>query len=142
MKYLVTRRPSPLSYMNDLDRLFSDFLDTPVRGSNSPSVDVREAEDAYILEAELPGYEEKDVEVSVEEHVLRISSKQEEEREEKKAEYLLRERACRSFERRFALPEQANEQEITGEFKNGILTLKIPKSPELRPKKIDIKLAS
>lgn len=142
MKYVVARRPAMMNTMDEFDRMFSNFWDSPVRSSKVPSVDVREEEDAYILEAELPGYEEKDVQVSVEKHVLKISSNHEENKEEKKPEYLLRERSVSSFERRFSLPEQVNEQEITGEFKNGILTLNIPKSPETKPKKIDIKLAS
>jgi len=145
MKYLVTRKPSTLGFMDDFDRFFSNFWDiapTVETRTKLPSVDVREEENEYILEAELPGYGEKDVDVNVDNHVLRISSKREEKKEEKKNDYILKERSSYSFERSFVLPEHVNEDEIKGEFKNGVLTLRIPKKAEKKPKRIAIKIAS
>ncbi len=143
MKYIVKRNPS-LSLMNDFDRIFNSFWDYPSvqTKARKPSVDVRETEDAYILEAELPGFDENNVEVNVDKHVLHISSKQEEEKSEEKKEYLLRERSFYSFERSFSLPEHVDEEKISGEFKQGVLTLTIPKSEKQKPKRIDVKLAS
>ncbi|MCF7933783.1 MAG: Hsp20/alpha crystallin family protein [Spirochaetia bacterium] len=145
MKYVVTRKPNGLNYMDEFDRFFGNFWDLPSKGINAarvPSVDVRENDDAYVLEAELPGFGEGDVEVNVEKHILHISSKKEETKEEEKGEYLMKERSVSSFQRSFALPEQVDEEQITGEFKNGVLTLTIPKTPVEKPKKIAIKLAS
>jgi len=154
MKYLVRRNPNTGNYVDEFDRFFDDFWDFPKVSYDTgrlPSVDVCETEDAYILEAELPGYAESNVDVHVEKHVLHISSMKEETKQKKEPEdpkkgekstYILRERLVGSFQRSFALPEQVNEEKISGEFKNGILTLTIPKSPETKPKKIDIKLAS
>ncbi len=147
MKYIVKRNPS-ISLMNDFEKIFDSFWDYPTVTSRvrKPSVDVRETEENYILEAELPGFDEKQIEVNVDKHVLHISSKKEESKAEQvpveKDEYLLRERALNSFDRSFSLPEQVDEEHIAGEFKQGILTLTIPKRPEKKPKKIDVKLAS
>lgn len=145
MKYVVSRKPNRLGYLDDFDRIFSNFWDLPVATygkSRIPSVDIRENEDAYIIEAELPGYGEEDVQVSVDDHVLHIQSKREEKKEEEKKEYLVRERTFSSFSRSFSLPEHVDEEHISGEFKNGILTLTIPKSEEKKPKRIEVKLAS
>ncbi len=149
MKYLVTRNANPVSMVNEFDSLFNNFWnDWGIPSSKIPPVDIHETDDAYVLEAELPGYNEKDVNVSVEKHVLRISSvkeacKDEDEKEEKHSKdknYLVRERCYQSFERSFTLPEGIDEDHITGEFKNGGLVLSMPKLPVEKPKKIDVKL--
>ena len=145
MKYVVTRRPSGASLVNDFDRMFSSFWnDFPTTATYSvkPKVDIIEKDEAYAIEVELPGFDEKDVEVSVEKHVLTLSSKVEKETEEKKDQYLVKERRVASFSRSFVLPEGVDEEHIAGEFKNGILTLQVPKLPEQQPKKIEVKIAS
>lgn len=147
MKYLVTRNSNPVSMANEFDSLFNSFWNNwGVPSSKIPPVDIHETDDAYVLEAELPGYAEKDVNVSVEKHVLRISSVKEackeEKDEEKKHEknYLVRERYYQTFERSFTLPECVDEDHISGEFKNGVLELTMPKLPVEKPKKIDVKI--
>jgi HSP20 family molecular chaperone IbpA len=151
MKYVVTRRPYGVqSSLNNFDKIFSNFwTDYSTNASTKlPKVDIRENDKEYVLEAELPGYGEKDVDVSVEKHVLLISSVSEEkEAKEEKVEkvsesFLVRERRISSFQRSFVLPEGVSEDTIKGEFKNGILTLNIPKLPEKQPKKIEVKIAS
>ncbi len=148
MKYIVKRNPS-INLMNDFDKIFDSFWDYPTVASRvrKPSVDVRETEESFILEAELPGFDERLIDVNVDKHVLHISSRKEEEEGEKqvseiKDSYLLRERALYTFDRSFSLPEHVDEEHISGEFKQGILTLTIPKRPEKKPKRIDVKLAS
>jgi len=157
MKYVVTRRPYGVqSSLNNFDRIFNNFWsDYPAAASTKlPKVDIRENDKEYVLEAELPGYGEKDIDVNVEKHVLLISSVNETEdvKEEtvEKAEkvekveesFLIRERHTSSFQRSFVLPEGVSEDKIKGEFKNGILTLVIPKLPVKQPKKIEVKIAS
>jgi HSP20 family molecular chaperone IbpA len=157
MKYVVTRRPYGVqSSLNHFDRIFNNFWsDYPTAASTKlPKVDIRENDKEYVLEAELPGYGEKDVDVNVEKHVLLISSVNEikdvKEESVEKAEkvekvnesFLIRERLTSSFQRSFVLPEGVSEDKIKGEFKNGILTLVIPKLPEKQPKKIEVKIAS
>ena len=160
MKYVVTRRPYGMqSSLNNFDRIFNNFWsDYPAAASTKlPKVDIRENDNEYVLEAELPGYGEKDVDVNVEKHVLLISSVNEakdvkeetveksekaEKAEEVNESFLIRERRTSSFQRSFVLPEGVSEDKIKGEFKNGILTLVIPKAPEKQPKKIEVKIAS
>ena len=146
MKYIVSRNNSPLNVARDFDSLFNSLWNNwGLPASKSPSVDIREDEKAYVLEAELPGFCEKDVDVHVDKHVLKISSIAKAQKEEKKEDkngynYLIRERSCQNFERSFALPEGIDEDNITGEFKNGLLMLTLPKVPETQPKKIEVKI--
>jgi len=145
MKYIVNRNPNSVSMARDFDTLFNSLWNNwGVPSTKTPAVDVWENEKAYFVEAELPGFDEKDVDVHIEKHVLKISSVCEAETETKndKAEpnYLIRERTCRGFERSFTLPEGIDEDHIEGEFKNGVLTITIPKVPAKQPKKIEVKL--
>jgi len=115
------------------------FTDTPVWNARTPAVDVREAEDEYLMEAELPGLTDKDIELNVEDNILTLSSKKEQNQEEKKNGYLIRERRKHEFARTFVLPKDVDREKIKGEFKNGLLVVSIPKKPEAKPRKIDVK---
>ena len=115
------------------------FTDTPVWNTQSPAVDVREVEDEYLMEVELPGLTDKDIELNVEDNILTLSSKNEQSKEEKKNGYLIRERRSREFARTFVLPKDVDRDKIKGEFKNGLLVVSIPKKPEAKPRKIDVK---
>lgn len=111
----------------------------------SPRVDVRETDDAYIMDMDLPGLSEKDVEINLKDRVLSISSIQEAKKEEKKTEdgieYLVRERHSSSFARRFTLPEDIDTEKVEANFKNGVLTVTIPRKAEAQPRQIQIKSA-
>ncbi len=145
MKYVVTRNPRAARATRDFDSLFNSLWNNwGLPTTKAPSVDIWEDEAKYVLEAELPGLGEKDVDVHVDKHVLKISSLCEAETEVKEEKtspnYLIRERSCTSFERSFALPEGVDEEKIEGSFKNGVLTISIPKVPAKQPKKIDVKI--
>jgi HSP20 family protein len=109
-------------------------------------VDVRETGKAYILDMELPGYDEKSVEVHVDGGSLSIESRLDESHEEKKDKtegtFILRERRLNSFSRSFKLPENANPDSVTASFKNGILNLEIGKRAEARKRTVQINGAS
>ncbi len=141
MRSLVTYRPNGLSLFDEMDRVFDSlFNDLPSFNNRIPSVDVREEEGRYILEAELPGMTEKDIEVKVDENLLSISAnKMEEKKEEKKNGYLLKERRSSSFKRSFVLPKDADREKINASFKNGLLSLEIPKTEKAKPKLIKVK---
>ncbi|TFG58889.1 MAG: Hsp20/alpha crystallin family protein [Spirochaetales bacterium] len=129
-----------LSLWQDMDRMLDSlFDDTPLWNSRVPSVDIREENDKYILEAELPGLSEKDIEVKLETNLLTISSVKKEEKEEKKNGYLLRERRSSSFCRSFVLPKDADREKLEAAFKNGVLTVELHKNPEAKPRNIEIK---
>lgn len=135
MNYLMTRNGE-----NTFDTLFNDmFRDWGIRNSMVPSVDVYEDEKAFHVEAELAGYEEKDVNVHVEKHVLHISSEKKSERNENK-KYIVSERSYAKFDRAFSLPESVDEDGIKAEFKNGILDVTLPKKPVEQPKRIQVKI--
>jgi len=140
---LVKYRPEKLMSLfdRDLDRMFDSFFsDVPRTFSVNPAVDIRENEEGYSMEVELPGMTDKDVEVKVEGNLLTISSKKKEEKEEKKKDYVMRERKSYSFSRSFVLPENTDSEKISAEFKNGLLTLSVPKSEAAKPKLLEIKV--
>lgn len=141
MKSLVTYKPFTLGDVwGDFDRMIDRiFSDTPVWEARIPAVDVREEKDRYVLEAELPGLTDKDVEVKVEDNLLTISSKKDESREEKRNGYLIRERRSSSFQRSFVLPNDVDKENITAQFKNGLLTLDMKKLASAQPKSIPVR---
>ena len=133
--YLMTRNAD-----SDFDTLFDDvFGNWGIRNSTYPTVNVYEDSKAFYVEAELPGYTSEEVNIDVEKHVLHISSEKTEVKDEKK--YVVRERGYIKFNRSFSLPEGINEDAIEAEFKNGILTITLPKLPAEKPKKISVKIA-
>lgn len=146
---------------HEVDRLFEEFdggfwrtpfrsslFDiAPFRGGNGfaalPAVDVSETDKAYEITAELPGMDEKNVEVKVANGMLTIKGEKQEEKEEKKKDYYRRERSFGSFERSFAVPEGVDADKIEASFKKGVLSVMLPKSPEAQKaeKKITVKAA-
>jgi HSP20 family protein len=143
----------------EIDRLFDDFqlgswqspfsrsvfdIEPFWRGEISwgkaPAVDVVEKDKAYEITAELPGMEEKDIEVKFADGVLSVTGEKKEEKEEKKKDWYLSERRYGSFRRAFRVPEGVDADKIEATFKNGVLTVSLPKSPEAikREKKIPI----
>ena len=142
MRNLVKYRPYTLSLFDDIDRIFHSFLDEDNGvNTNLPRVDVRDEEDSYVLEAELPGTTENDIDVKVENDLLQISTKKEEEKEEKEEGYLMRERRSASYHRSFMLPKDTDREKIEANFKNGLLTLTIPKTEVAKPRQIEVKNA-
>jgi len=134
-----------LNVLDAFDRslgLFPSFSTTTVV---NPKVDVRETNQAYIMDMDLPGLSENDVEISLKDRVLSISSMQEAKKEENKKEaqeeYLIRERRTSGFARRFTLPEDIDAEKVDASFRNGVLTITIPRRPETQPRQILIKTA-
>ena len=109
---------------------------SPVANSAYPTVDVREKSDAYIMDIDLPGYTEKDVSIHLKERVLTVASVHEETKEEKPngEQYLIRERCQRRCVRRFTLPEDIDQDKVEAAFKNGVLTVSIPRR-EIAPRR-------
>ena len=138
MRNLVTYRPYAL--FNEMERAFGRLTHdrTPFTG---PSMDIREEEEQYVLEAELAGLTEKDVEVKVENDILTLSRKVEEEKEDEKDGYVVRERRHASFRRSFYLPKDVDRDKIAAHFENGLLTLQLPKAEKAKPRQIEVKKA-
>jgi HSP20 family protein len=106
-----------------------------------PAVDVSESDKAYEITAEMPGMDEKNIEVKVANGVLTIKGEKQEDKEEKKKDYYMRERSFGSFERNFQVPEGVETDKIEANFKNGVLSVTLPKSPAAQKaeKKITVK---
>lgn len=134
MNYLMTRNNAMSDFENFFDDMFGNW---GVRNSSIPTVDVLEDSKAYYLEAELAGYSEKDVKVDLDNHVLHISSEKKTNVSENR-KFLVRERNYVKFDRSFTLPENINEGAIDAQFKDGILTITLPKVPKEEPKHISI----
>ena len=100
-----------------------------------PSVDFGELFVTTLYQGASP----EDVELNVEDNILTLSSKKEESKEEKKNGYLIRERRNHEFARTFVLPKDVERDKIKAEFKDGLLVVNIPKKPEAKPRKIDVK---
>lgn len=109
-----------------------------ISGNWSPSVDIYESENALVLSAEIPGLDEKDVEIKVENNTLSISGERKFEKETKEENYHRIERAYGSFQRSFTLPNYIDQDKIKAEHENGILKITMPKKKELKPKKIKV----
>jgi HSP20 family protein len=127
--------------LDDFDRYVDAFFgESPLApaGLSRPAVDIRETEDAYTLEAELPGYDEKSVAVHLNGGTLTIESGKEENSEKKEENYLVRERRNSSFSRSFNLPKNADPEAISAGFSNGLLKLEIKKRPETKRRVIEI----
>ena len=139
MRNLVTYRP--YSLFNDMERAFGRLTHDNRAFSAGPAMDIREDEDQYVLEAELAGLTEKDIEVKVDNDILTLSRKIEEENEDKKDGYVVRERRHASFRRSFYLPKDVDREKIAAHFENGLLTLELPKAEKAKPRQIDIKKA-
>ena len=137
---LIRYNPNTVDLLDNVSRWFDDFVSEPFFGTgNVPAVDVRETDGEYLMEVELPGLTEKDVEVKLDNNLLTISSAKDEKKEEKKNGYVLRERRASRFSRSFVLPEAVDREKIAAEFKNGVLHLSFPKVPAAQPKTIEVK---
>lgn len=111
----------------------------------TPAVDVREEEGRYLIEAELPGLSEKDLKLELKDGVLELSTAKKEEAQDKSEEkgrrWIRRERRDFAFSRSFALPEDADGERIEARFKDGLLTIELPKKPETAPRLVPVKVA-
>jgi HSP20 family protein len=145
----------------EMDRLFDDFFAgfpmMPFRRrrleadpwrrfqgvfeATFPVVDVAETEQGYQITAELPGMAEKDIDLSITGEMLVVKGEKRQEREEKKESYVVSERRYGSFQRTFPLPQDADPEKIEAHFKNGVLTITLPRKAgaETRQRKIEVK---
>lgn len=123
------------SFENFFDNFLSDrFFSRDV----FPAIDIEEDEDAYHLKAEIPGIDEKDMDVSVKNSVLTISGEKKYENEKKNKNSLVCERRYGSFSRAVQLPDNIKGDQIKASYKNGILIVDIPKSEKTKPQQIKI----
>jgi HSP20 family protein len=134
-----------MSLREAMDRLFEESfvhprgMLAPVEGAATLALDVFESDDDVTVRASIPGINPDDIDISVTGDVLTIKGETSEEREEKQGNYHLRERRYGAFQRSVNLPAPVNTDKAEAEFKNGVLTLTLPKVEEVKPRSIKIK---
>lgn len=107
----------------------------------APLVDVKETNEEYLIKAELPGLKKEDVKVAIDHGLLTLTGERKLEKEEKGEKYHRVERFYGNFMRSFTLPEGVDENKVIAEHKDGVLTVRLPKSPVTKPKAIDVKIS-
>ena len=133
-----------VSLQREIDRLFDDFSrGFPTFGNGKvdllPSMDVTETDKQIEITAELPGLEEKDVQINVADNLLTIRGEKKAEKEEKDKNYRLIERSYGSFERTLELPDGVNADAIQASIAKGVLTVTVPKPAPAQSKTINVK---
>jgi HSP20 family protein len=138
-----------LSVLQDrMNRLFNDVYhprqsdDLMNRGTWTPAVDIYEVEGALVLKAEVPDMRREDIDVSVENNTLTIRGERKLDHEVKQESFHRIERAYGSFARSFSLPNTVDATKIGAEYKNGVLTVKLPVREEAKPRQINIEVAA
>ncbi len=103
-----------------------------------PAADIYETPEEFVVELEVPGFEERELGIEVSDHMLTVTGERKEAKEEKEKTFLLHERLEKLFERRFQLPTDADTKKVTAIFKEGVLEIHAPKMVEAKARKIPI----
>lgn len=137
--YVTSPFASLLNFGREFDRLFEGHLEPEAIGpAFSPQIEVREDKDQVQVSIELPGVERKDVQVTFHDGVLTVAGERRQEREVKEDEYVRTERRYGRFERRVGFSQPVEADQVKAAFKDGVLTVTLPKTAEAKPKTIDI----
>ena len=134
------------SLMTDFDRIFNSMFthDSPrlsLAQSCMPAVDVTETETEFLLSADMPGLDKKDVSIDIHDGVITIKGESAIDNEKSTDDYRIRERQLGSFNRSFRLPDNVNEVKVAAKFKNGVLMITLPKAKEVLPEGRRIKIS-
>jgi HSP20 family protein len=130
----------------EMNMLLGDFLGAARRGEDAglvhwaPRVDIVEVNGTYELTADLPGLKKDDIKIEIHDNVLTLRGEKKLEEEKKNKNYRLCERSFGEFARTFTLPENVNKDGIEAEFRDGVLTIAIPKVEKAKPKQIEVKV--
>lgn len=143
MKYYINR---PTSAVTGMEALFNDIFGDGTFSRKIPPVDVYEIENGYVIEAEVAGYKQEEISLSVEKHVLTIASEHlekangENEEDQVERRFIMKEISRPDFTRSFTLPEDVDEEKIEAETKDGVLKVFIPKMEKAQKGKIQIQI--
>lgn len=140
--WLVKRNQNTdLDFPRFADRFFNDFWNYSLDDDStvwSPRVDVKETKDAYEILADLPGLDKKNIKISLHDNVLTVQGERKyEEKKEDENRYFY-ERTFGNFCRSFRLPDKVNEKSVKADYKDGVLTIKLLKSEEAKPREIEV----
>lgn len=148
MTYVTLRRPARnlFQFHNEMGQMFNDLFASPNEPTDetenrwSPSVDIAETDSGFEVRAELPGVKQEDVNVSVRDNVLTLRGEKRQEETDEGKDYRRVERHYGSFQRAFTLPPNVDVEAITAAYRDGVLTLTVPKAEEAKPKEIPIEV--
>jgi len=139
--------PSDLfGFQREMNKMFDNFFRGDIREEDSalmawaPAVDIAEHEDEYSVKVELPGVNKDDVKITIESNILTIRGEKKQEKETKKENYHRVERNYGLFQRSFTLPTTVKSDKIDAVYKDGILSIALPKAEEAKPKQIEVKV--
>jgi HSP20 family protein len=130
---------------NDFDRIFSNFFNTDrvFYGQDIklvPATNIEENNDEYLISAEMPGINKESIKVSFENNVLSITAEKKHEKKNESENYLIRERRYGSYTRSIPVPNGVKLDEIDAHYESGILNVRIPKTEEVKPRQISVKV--
>jgi HSP20 family protein len=137
------------SLQNEMNRLFNTFFDTPTTGNGGngttlrrwiPPMDLVETDEHFVLKADLPGLDEGDVNIEVEDNVLTVSGERKADHEERGEGFHRIERSYGSFRRSLTLPEGIDPEAVTATFDKGVLEIRIPKPEARRTRRVSIQV--
>ncbi len=142
-------RWNPLGEMTGMQNRINRMLNAPywpagrmdddtVMGMWNPAVDLYEKDDHFVIKAELPGVDKKDIAIDLKDRVLTLSGERSYENEVKEENYYRRERSYGKFQRAFTLPADVDSDKIKAEFKDGLLQIEVPKPEQQKPKQVTI----
>lgn len=152
MKDMTVLRWRPMADMLDVFDEFNKMVNSLVKGSQlsesdtlqdiawTPRVDIAETKDNYLIEVEIPGVQKDDVKISFKDHILTIEGEKKLRNELKKDDFIKQESFYGKFSRSFTLPDDVDVEKISADYKNGILTVTLPKTQEKKPKEIEVKI--
>jgi HSP20 family protein len=135
-----------MNIQDEMNKLFDDFLGRPLmrtewsEGVWNPSVDVSETKDNVLIKAEMPGLIKDDVKISVQDNMLTLSGEKKQEKEEKETNYHRIESSYGAFSRSFTLPTSVKSDKIKATYKDGVLSITLPKIEEVKAKEIPINI--
>jgi HSP20 family protein len=142
----ITRFRNFSEFQDQLNRIVESSLkgspDTSALTTWAPAVDIYETENDLVLKADLPEVAEKDIDIRVENNMLTIRGERKLEESVKEDNYLRVERAYGSFSRSFSLPTTVDTESIKANYKNGVLTVELPKRAESKPKQVKINVTN
>ena len=134
------------NFQDEMNRLFNEFF-TPTPDRNeagvfpwNPLVDIAETKDDIIVKAEIPGMKKDDIKVVIQDNVLTLKGEKQEEKQEKDKQYHRVERSYGSFERSFSLPVSVQVDQAKADYKEGVLTITLPKAEETKPKEVSVNI--
>ena len=131
------------SFRREMDRMFENFFGSGADVGESsltwyPSVDIKETKDDFVLMAEVPGMSKDDIKINISENTLTVKGEKKEEKKEDDQNYHRVERRYGTFQRSFTLPIQVQGNKVKAAYKDGVLTITLPKKEEVKPKEIPI----